>query len=79
MRIVLLLLTICLCSFVKAQENPVEIYFSKNMEFFGYLVELGEPSGNAPDHPITKIIYAHPENRNNPLLMEIFTIAADTT
>lgn len=77
MRIVLLLLIICLSPLAKAQENQVEIRFSKNMEFFGYLVEMGDPSGNDPNHPITKIIYAHPENQTNPLLMEIFTIAAD--
>lgn len=77
MRSVLLLLTLCLSPLAKAQENQVKIHFSKNIEFFGYLLELGDPSENDPNHPITKVINAHPENQNNPLLMEIFTIAAD--
>jgi len=77
MRIVIVLLIALVSSLVHAQENQVDLHFSKNMEFFGYLVELGDPAGNDPNHPISKIIYAHPENQSNPLLMEIFTIAAD--
>ncbi len=77
MRIVLLVITTCLTSLAKAQEDLIEIHFSKNIEFLGYLIELGDPADNAPDHPITKVIYAHPNDRDNGLLTEIFTIASD--
>ena len=45
----------------KAQEHPVEIRFMKNIEFFGYLIELGDPSDNDPNHPISKYIHQYPE------------------
>ena len=61
----------------KAQESPVEIRFMKNVEFFGYIVELGDPSDNDPNHPITQVIYQNPENSNNESLIEIFTLAAN--
>ena len=73
-----ILLTICasfLILYTQAQET-VEIRFMKNIEFFGYIVELGDPSDNDPNHPISQLIHQYPENGNNENLFEIFALAA---
>jgi hypothetical protein len=45
--------------------------------FFGYLIELADPSDNDPDHPISKLIHWYPENSGNQTLIEILTMGAD--
>lgn len=77
MRITLLFLTLSLSFSITAQVKPIDIRFNKNMEFYGYIIELGDPSDNDPNHPIAKEINKYPANRNNETLFEIFTLAAD--
>lgn len=60
-----------------AQENTLNIQFNKNIDFLGYILELGDPSDNDPNHPLTKLLKVHPEDLQNPLLGEIFTLGAE--
>ena len=76
MKILLSALSMSLMLAANAQEHPVEIRFMKNIEFFGYLIELGDPSDNDPNHPISKHIHQYPENSTNETLFDIFTAAA---
>ena len=75
MKIFLTICAITLMLLTKADEDRVDIRFTKNIEFFGYIVELGDPSSNNPDHPISKVIHMYPENSENEKLFEIFSIA----
>ncbi|MBC2838347.1 DUF4932 domain-containing protein [Robiginitalea sp. SC105] len=73
---------VSLCAFslifmAEAQPKPVEVRFVKNIEFFGYIIELGNPGDNDPDHPVSVAINQYPENRNNETLFEIFSLAGD--
>ena len=58
-------------------KTPIDIHFDKNMELLGYIVELGDPSDNDPNHPISMEINKWPEDKNSPLLYEIFEIAGE--
>lgn len=75
MKIILTLCTLALMLLTKTDENRVDIHFTKNIEFFGYIVELGDPSNNDPDHPISKVIHMYPDNSSNDKLAEIFSLA----
>jgi len=61
----------------QAQEADLNIHFLKNIEFLGYIIELGDPSDNDPDHPISKLIHQYPENGTKKSLEEIFGMGAD--
>ncbi len=61
----------------QAQEDNLNIHFHKNIEFLGYIIELGDPSDNDPNHPISKLIHQYPENRTKKSLEEIFGMGAD--
>ena len=76
MKAILFLLSTTLCFIAKAQENEIELHFNKNVELLGYIVELGDPSDNDPNHPISIEINKWPEDRNNPVLFEIFEIVS---
>lgn len=54
----------------------VSVEFNKNLEYFGYLIELGDPSIQNTNHPISKIILQFPENKKSPALYEIFSLAS---
>jgi len=75
------LFTICLgiSLILNAQKKSISIEFNKNLEFFGYLVQLGEPGDDDPNHPISKILNNYSDNQSNPLLIEIYGNASDFT
>jgi len=77
MKAILFLLSTTLCFIAKAQENEIDLHFNKNVELLGYIVELGDPSDNDPNHPISIEINKWPEDKNNPILFKIFEIAAN--
>lgn len=77
MRIMTSLLTILLSIYLNAQANPIEVGFKKNIEFLGYIVELGDPSNNDPNHPISIEINKFPEDRTNKKLNELFGLAGN--
>jgi hypothetical protein len=74
------LVSIYMFSFVltcQAQVSDLEIHFLKNIEFLGYIIELGDPSNNDPNHAISKLIHQYPENSSKKSLEEIFSMGAD--
>ena len=75
MKTLFVLLALFIGVKIHGQSETVEIRFNKNVEFLGYIIELGDPSNNDPNHPISKIIQQFPENKNNPLLGELFELA----
>lgn len=79
MKALLITLFIGLSSLLSAQHNEVVIEFNKNLDFFGYLVELGEPGDNDPNHPVSIILKQYSHNRTNPLLAKIYEHASDFT
>ncbi len=60
-----------------AKSQEVEIVFNKNIELFGYIVELGDPSQNDPNHPISKQINKWPEDKELTSLVKLFEVGAD--
>lgn len=62
------------CAF--AQESPT-LSFNKNIELIGYIIHLGDPADNDPSHPVSQALNRYPADRENPLLFEIFELAAD--
>ncbi|WP_115462199.1 DUF4932 domain-containing protein [Winogradskyella aurantiaca] len=64
---------------LNAQKKTVSIEFNKNLDFFGYLVHLGEPGDDDPNHPISIILSNYKDNQSNPLLQEIYGNASDFT
>jgi hypothetical protein len=77
MKTILFLFTTAISLIAEPQKNHIDIRFSKNMELFGYIIELGDPSDNNPNHPISLEINKWPEDRDSPILNEIFEIGAD--
>lgn len=61
----------------KNQEKEIAIHFSKNIELLGYLIHLGDPTENDPEHPITRELNSYPQDRSNPALHELFSLAGD--
>lgn len=57
--------------------EAVSAEFSKNVELIGYVIHLGDPADNDPDHPITKIMNSALEDREIPALFKIFELGAD--
>ena len=55
----------------------VSARFSKNVELIGYVIHLGDPADNDPEHPISKIMNSAPEDREIPALYKIFELGAD--
>ncbi|MEN2280597.1 DUF4932 domain-containing protein [Algoriphagus sp. SE2] len=72
MKKAFLLWTLFCCVGVHAQ--TIEIRFNKNIELLGYLIELGDPSENDPNHPISIAINQFPEDKNNPALAKLFEL-----
>lgn len=67
------LIVLCLIfSCTSKEKTNITLKFKKNVEFFGYLIELVEPSDNAKNHPIKVILDNYKENQNNPTLQKIF-------
>jgi len=77
MKSKLLILAMAISLNIVAQENPIDIRFYKNIELCGYIIELGDPSDNDPDHPISIEINKWPEDKTNPTLYKIFELAGD--
>lgn len=72
MRKTLFLLWLTCCFGVSAQD--VDIHFNKNIELLGYMIEMGDPSENDPNHPIAIKINKFPEDKRNLALKEVFKI-----
>ena len=77
MRVISFTLCVLISSSLFSQEKKMEIHFDPNLEFFGYLIDLGDPLERDPEHPITKVIRSQPQNENNALLAQIFALGAD--
>lgn len=74
------LISICTCLYAltcQAQVVDLDIHFLKNIEFLGYIIELGDPSNNDPNHAISKLIHQYPEDSTKKALQEIFSMGAD--
>lgn len=70
MRNTLLLLGLICC--IRASAQDVAIHFDKNIELLGYMIEMGDPSENDPNHPIAIKINKFPKDKSNPALKEAF-------
>ena len=58
-----------------AKTNPTaKIHFSKNVELFGYLIQLAEPEAHDPNHPITQILAQGADDINNPAVQSIYEV-----
>ena len=71
MKKVILLITLSSSSLIVNSQN-VEVHFHKNIELLGYIIELGDPSENDPNHPISIEINQYPDDKNIPALKDIF-------
>jgi|GEM_PF-937260 len=69
----LILLVIISCR-LGANAQDIEIHFNKNIELFGYIIEMGDPSENYPSLPISIEINRFPEDRKIPALKELFEL-----
>lgn len=72
MKKALVLLAMFYCFGANAQS--IDIQFNKNIELLGYIIEMGEPSENDPNHPISIAIHQFPEDKNNPALTKLFEL-----
>ena len=74
-KIILIFLLVTLSIF--SQQENVHIKGNKNITYLGYIIEMGDPSSNDKTHPIYKIIYQFPSNKNNKTLFKLFELASD--
>ncbi len=55
-------------------DATAKIHFSKNVDFFGYLIQLAEPEEHDPNHPITPILAQGADDVSIPALMRIYEV-----
>ena len=55
----------------QSEQKLVTISFNKNVELMGYIIHLGDPDDIDPEHPISKELNRYPEDKSNPILLEI--------
>ncbi|MEL6655505.1 MAG: DUF4932 domain-containing protein [Bacteroidota bacterium] len=53
-------------------DATAKIHFNKNVEFFGYVIQLAEPEAHDPNHPITPILAQGANDINIPALQKIY-------
>lgn len=77
-KYLLIVIMVCSNAFLIAQTN-INVKFNKNIEFFGYIIHLAEPSVIDETHPIKIILDQYQDNQNNATLHQIFNEGSHLT
>lgn len=70
-------LALFIIQFNSQSQQKVSINFNKNIELYGYIIELVDPADNDPNHRISKIIHQYPEDAQLESLGKLLEIAGN--